>query len=296
MIQSMEIKINMKKTKFYHILCVLFLSVGLWSSCTTTELNPAYVYIEEVEVSTNSNQGANTKKITTIWAFVGNEPLGVFELPALIPVLEEGEAVLTLQAGINNNGVSADRIAYPFYSEATMTLNFQPLETDTIVPTFVYTDNANFAFISDFDSFGNFFEGDITTTNNGSEVLTGSRSGKVTLNNNKSSFFFKNSNTHMLPVANQQAVYLEIDYKCTHPFEVFIEASDNTGSEPLGSFLLFIAARENWNKIYIDLTTTIAALQLQDKDQFRIIFDGDLPNGDSSGTFFWDNIKLIYEQ
>jgi hypothetical protein len=268
----------------------------LWTSCTTTELNPAYVYIEEVKVASNSNQGANTHKITTIWAFVGNDPLGVFELPALIPVLEEGEGILTLQAGINNNGVSSDRVIYPFYESAILTLNFKPLEIDTIVPTFNYSNKANFAFISDFDAFGNFFEGDIGITTIDSEVLSGSRSGKTELTSTKNNFLIKNNNSHTLPVTSQQAVYLEIDYKCTHPFEVFIEASDNTGGEPIGSFLLFIAARDDWNKIYIDLTNTIAALKLQDKNQFRILFDGNLNDGESSGTFFWDNIKLIYQQ
>ncbi|MFK7907122.1 MAG: hypothetical protein AB8B69_18445 [Chitinophagales bacterium] len=286
----------MKYTTFLYALISLFTSMVLWSSCTTTELNPAYVYIEDVKVETSSNEGVGTNKVTTIWAFVGNEPLGVFELPALIPVLAEGQGTLSIQAGINNNGVSADRVIYPFYTTAVITVDFQPLETDTIVPVFNYAEKANFAFISDFDAFGNFFEGDLTTTANEAEVLSGIRSAKIVLDSSDDNFVFKNSNTHLIPSNQQQAVYLEIDYKCTHPFDVFIEASDNTGSAPIGSFLLFIAAREDWNKIYIDLTNTIAALKLQNKTQFRIIFDGNLPDGESSGTFFWDNIKLIYQQ
>lgn len=285
----------MKKT--IHFLYIFLLaSMVFGSSCSTTELNPAYVYIPEVKVNTKSSEGVNTHKVTTVWAFVGNQPLGVFELPALIPVLKEGQEELVLQAGINNNGVSADRVIYPFYNEVRFMVDFQPLETDTIVPAFEYSDGANFAFISDFDTFGNFFEGDIQTTNVAAEVLSGSRSAKIQLTTNQDNFIFKNSNTHELPVSNQQAVYLEIDYKCTHPFEVFIEASDNIGNDPVGSFLLFIAAREDWNKIYIDLTTTIAALKQDGRDQYRIIFDGNIEAGESSGTFFWDNIKLIYQQ
>lgn len=286
----------MKQNNLFYIFLLLITSMMGWTSCNTTELNPAYVYIEDVKVITSPNQGANTHKITTVWAFVDNQPLGVFELPALIPVLKEGQEVLILQAGINNNGVSADRVVYPFYKEASMSIDFQPLETDTIVPTFEYTSSTNFAFISDFDAFGNFFEGDIGTTNISGEVLTGNKSGKIQLTSNKDNFIFKNSNTQELPVNSQQAVYLEIDYKCTHPFEVFIEASNNAGGDPIGSFLLFVAAREDWNKIYIDLTNTIAALKLQNRDQFRIIFDGNIEADESSGTFFWDNIKLIYEQ
>ena len=147
----------MKKT--INLLYIFLLaSTVFWSSCSTTELNPAYVYVPEVKVNTNSNEGVNTHKVTTVWAFVGNQPLGVFELPALIPVLKEGQEELVLQAGINNNGVSADRVIYPFYNEVRFTIDFQPLETDTIIPTFEYSDGANFAFISDFDTFGNFFE------------------------------------------------------------------------------------------------------------------------------------------
>ncbi|MGB0929707.1 MAG: hypothetical protein ACPGVB_02955 [Chitinophagales bacterium] len=286
----------MKQTNLFYIFLLLVISMIGWTSCNTTELNPAYIYIEEVKVASTFSQGANTHKITTIWAFVDNQPLGVFELPALIPILKEGQEVLVLQAGINNNGVSADRVVYPFYKEISMTLDFQPLETDTIIPTFEYTDSANFAFVSDFDAFGNFFEGDIGTTSTASEVLTGSSSGKIQLMGNNDNFIFKNNNTHELPVNNQEAVYLEVDYKCTHPFEIFIEASNNAGGDPIGSFLLFIAAREDWNKIYIDLTNTIAALKLQNRDRFRIIFDGNITDGESSGTFFWDNIKLIYQQ
>lgn len=286
----------MKQINLLYTFLFISTSIVFWSSCSTTELNPAYVYIEEAKVATASNEGANTHKITTIWAFVGNQSLGVFELPALIPVLKDGQEELVLQAGINNNGVSADRVIYPFYDEVSLNLDFKPLETDTIVPTFEYSEKTNFAFISDFDAFGNFFEGDIMTTDAASEVLSGIRSGKIQLNSSKDNFIFKNSNIHELPVNNQQAVYLEIDYKCTHPFEVFIEASNNIGGNPVGSFLLFIAAREDWNKIYIDLTTTIAALKQDNRDQFRIIFDGNLSDGDESGTFYWDNIKLIYQQ
>ncbi|MGB1243412.1 MAG: hypothetical protein ACPG49_12865, partial [Chitinophagales bacterium] len=242
----------MKQTNLFYIFLLLVISTISWTSCNTTELNPAYIYIEDVKVASISSQGANTHKITTIWAFIDNQPLGVFELPTLIPILKEGQEVLVLQAGINNNGVSADRVVYPFYKEISMTLDFQPLETDTIIPTFEYTNSANFAFVSDFDAFGNFFEGDIGTTSTASEVLTGSSSGKIQLLGNNDNFIFKNNNTHELPVNNQEAVYLEVDYKCTHPFEIFIEASNNAGGDPIGSFLLFIAAREDWNKIYID--------------------------------------------
>ncbi len=284
----------MKQTTLIIFLLCSVLAV-FWTACSTTELNPAYVYIEAAEVLSTSNQGANTDKITTVWAFVGNEPLGVFELPALIPILEEGMNELTIQAGINNNGVSADRVIYPFYQAATFNLDLQPLETDTLTPVFSYSNSARFAYISDFDAFGNFFEGDITVTSNGNEVLSGSGSGKVELTSTNSSFVIRNSNSHALPITSQQPVYLEIDYKCTHSFDVFLEAADNLGGNPVGSFLLFITPKDDWNKIYIDLTTTIAALQQQDKDQYRIIFDGNLPDEDASGTFLWDNIKLIYQ-
>ena len=53
--------------------------------------------------------------ITDAWVTMDGINLGVFELPAQIPILDEGEHNFRISPGIKENGMSATRMIYPFY-------------------------------------------------------------------------------------------------------------------------------------------------------------------------------------
>ncbi|MEM9024932.1 MAG: hypothetical protein AAGB22_14400, partial [Bacteroidota bacterium] len=78
---------------------------------------PSFLRIDSINLNiTNSGiQGAPTENITEAWVFWNSELIGVFELPAIIPILAAGQGELQVAAGIQVNGIGAKREIYPFY-------------------------------------------------------------------------------------------------------------------------------------------------------------------------------------
>ena len=95
------------------VLAVLLFSFG---ACTKFEGNqtvPAYLKIDTVFFSTNySLQGENSHEITDFWIYVDDQQIGVFELPAMFPVLAMGKHKLEIRPGIKVNGISIAIICY----------------------------------------------------------------------------------------------------------------------------------------------------------------------------------------
>ena len=89
--------------KYYYLL-ILFL---LFAGCSLTDSDqpiPSYLVVNEVSVSTLPAQGAPTHKITDLWVYADNQLIGVFEIPARIPILVNGETTeFQIFPGIRRN-------------------------------------------------------------------------------------------------------------------------------------------------------------------------------------------------
>jgi hypothetical protein len=96
---------------------LLLFSVSLFFlGCTKEDLTPSWLKIEPFTLTTDpSSQGVNSHAITNVWLFMDSKSLGVFELPCVVPILDEGNHTFELIPGVKNNGISAKRIQYPFY-------------------------------------------------------------------------------------------------------------------------------------------------------------------------------------
>jgi len=63
---------------------------------------PTYLKIDSVYVNTYyPSEGSPSAKITDVWIYVDDKNMGVFELPALFPLLFEGKHKLEIRPGIN---------------------------------------------------------------------------------------------------------------------------------------------------------------------------------------------------
>ena len=77
---------------------------------------PAYIKIDTIKLDTYyPEQGSKSANITDAWVYVNDNLVGVFELPALLPVLHRGPNKLQIYPGIKLNGISSTRVPYPFY-------------------------------------------------------------------------------------------------------------------------------------------------------------------------------------
>ncbi len=277
----------------------LFSLLLLLGSCDKEEPIPAYLHIDTTYLTTQMmSEGSASHLIRNAWVFVNDQTVGAYELPAVIPIIADGETKVSVQAGIANNGIISTRKVYPFYTNANKTIMVSPNEDVTYNPTFAYKSGTVFELITDFDFANNFEE----TTGNAtlqmledqSLVFEGERSAHIELSGSDTVFSIRSLNPYPLPTTVNFDSFIELNYKCTAPFHVFIEAYTPTSSVGIQSRLLTINTKENWNKIYIDLNQAVQSFGAQNYKQFRIVIKGTLPANQTQASFYWDNIKLLH--
>jgi len=104
----------------------------LFTSCSLFDNEdpiPGFLILDNPTLTAGPNQGANTHKITDAWVFDGGNFLGIFPMPARVPVILDGtEKSFTIFAGIRNNGVAENSLRYPFYQPVIYNANLAERE------------------------------------------------------------------------------------------------------------------------------------------------------------------------
>ena len=270
---------------------ILYLLIAItFCSCEkeeiTTEGIPSYIQINEIVLEDESV----TSNITDAWVYIDEQLQGVYELPANFPVLAEGKHKLRIKAGIKDNGIASTRVIYPLYSSFIIDeQEFIADQTILINPEVNYLDSAEF-FFEDFEGVGIDIE---ATTISDTSVIVISNS-----NNNYASGFLTDSlftfeiatdKLNNLPQAGAP-VYLELDYKCNTKFLVGVYV--NFPQSVLQKELLVINQKENWNKIYINLTPTIS--EAVGADFFKVFIQMKRDFTLDTNTINFDNLKVVY--
>src|SRR5438045_9346172 len=85
-------------------------------ACKKGDKVASYVDIPVVALQATDAQGGATSKVTDAWVSVDDHFIGVWELPAHVPVLATGEHRITVVPAIKRNGTFDDRLRYPFYN------------------------------------------------------------------------------------------------------------------------------------------------------------------------------------
>jgi len=259
---------------------------------------PSYLIINDVSVFTTPDEGAPTHNISDIWLTADNELIGVFELPAKIPLITKGDSTkLRISPGFRNNGEVSRSFTYNLMNPLEFTIPLAPAEEVEIPLTFTYIDNAIFDFVESFESSGHIFTLDIDgnpATNievTEESAIAGSRSGKISLDQTNS---FISAGTIFKYEGSQNAgsdSYLEMDYKCDIPF--FVGVIYIQEGQEVTLPLLFVNPKENWNKLYVDFTQILTSPLLE---SYRIYFTTDLEplENQETGEIFLDNLKFVH--
>jgi hypothetical protein len=273
---------------------------------------PAYIKIDSLSVNTvYANEGSSSAKVQTIWIYVNGEIVGIYELPVFAPVLARDLNELTLEAGINLNGISSTRAPYPFYKPITQQVVFQENKVLNIndsaglVDYTTYYETTVFVWMEDFEDPSIGLDSippstvDIQRTKpagNPEAFLSDNSEYSGYIELTEEAYFFRLSTNvgsgdgFELPQANNWPVFLELNYKCNMAFEVGVFANDL--SQVVENPVVGINPSEDWNKIYINLKP-IVNYSINALD-FNIYFKGTLPEGLSKGEIYLDNIKLLY--
>lgn len=263
-----------------------------------SEKEPAYLYIPSFTFQTNINQGTSSEAITEVWVYSNDQSLGVYDLPAKIPILNLGTSNIRIFAGIKNNGISNTRIRYPFYAPFDTTITLSAFQTDTLIPHFSYY---NEAVISEkgFES-GNFLiqtgtnNGSFSITNQASQVFEGNRSGWGHLDVGSSHLYYKDDQN--LTYTSGDNVFLEMNYSSNNTFSVgYITTTAGIASKNVALIINPTCSGDGltpvWKKIYIDFGYV---LMQNPNAQFHELYVEAIPTSSTAPVnIFLDNLKWV---
>jgi len=244
---------------------------------------PTYLKIDNIALDDDNT----TSNITDAWVYVNDQLQGVYELPAKFPVLKEGIQNVRIKAGIKVNGIASSRIANPFYTSYYEDITFTPNETKTITPIVSYLNGIDF-FLEDFEGNGLEIDTDsLSFTRDNINGLDGNY-GKITL---QDSMYISEITTFELKNLPQSGapVFLELDYKSNTQFLVGVYV--NYPQSVIQKDLLWINPKQEWNKIYVNLTTTIS--EGINASSFNV-FIGMKREGEDPNELYFDNLKVVY--
>ena len=259
-------------------------------SCKKEDINnvPSYMSINSVILDENS-----THNITDAWVYIDDNLQGVYELPANFPILKDGIHKLRIKAGIKDNGISASRIPYSFYTSYIIEeQDFNPEETRVITPIFRYIEDIVVDEDSeDFENY-NLDPDNISFSINNISPIDGNY-GIIKLTDSILLTEFTTDPIKNLPQAGAP-VYLELDYKCNIQFliGVYINPPVSSSLPVIPKDLLWINKKEEWNKIYVNLTSTIS--EAVGADSFTIFIQIERDFSKDENTVSIDNLRIIY--
>lgn len=252
----------------------------------------SFIVVNSVKLKTTATQGANSHHITDIWYYVNGKFQGVFPVGNVMPVVATGNVEIVLFAGIKNNGISATRLPYPLFNSVTIRKDIEAGKTYTISPEFEYTSNAFFYYADDFDSSGSFFTsvGDSSVSNTKNFDVTKSFGGVggsvfMSMSEAKSTARILQTTAYYLP-SDGATIYLELDYKCNQPFNVGVICGGSAERTALT-----VNSSEDWNKIYIQLTSVVSTKPSYPDYQVFI----HAKKQTESPEIYIDNVKLIFQ-
>ncbi len=289
----------MKKTLYFLIAISLF-------SCdkddTTSNGVPSYITIDEITIDEAYTANITdawgdledyTKNITDAWVYIDGVNKGVYELPAHFPVLNDGAVEVRIYAGIKDNGIASQRVTYPFYHSYTSTEKLTIDSTIIISPIVALKENVE-VMIDNFDGSSINFNYDTCFQKISGGTDDYGDYGSLSF---LDSIFVTEINykDHPLSFDNvpQQgsATYLELDYKSDSEFLVGMYINfPNTPT--LQKDLLWINPKDNWSKIYVNLTQTVS--EAIGAESFSVFIRMQRDNFSEEKTLDFDNVRIVH--
>ena len=268
---------------------LVILVISIFSCTKENSSIPAYVEINTVNLLTDPNFGESTENISDIWFYVDDVLQGVYEIPVQFPILEQGRKNIRIRAGVKANGISSTRIQYPFYSSYIDTIELNEDKSIYISPEFTYN-NAYQAIIEDFESSGTIIDSTLNSEIDFSIITEDQLNYYAYAKIDTPNINFEVSTQDLILPQQGAPVYLEIDYKCSTEFlvGVYVNYSQNVEKKDL----IWVTSKQDWNKIYINLTQTIS--ESIGAVSFKVFVNMRRMGDSNSEEISFDNVKILY--
>lgn len=285
----------MEKTILYFGLffCLIFLF-----SCNKDSLKSPtasfMVFSNPTLKTTSSSQGANSLKVTDVWYYIDEQFQGCYPIDGIVPIVANGTANIKFFGGIRNNGIGETRQPYYFFKPISLTQPVEAGKTYTYNPVFEYISGAKFPFHEEFEAPGVLFQnagnlGDSSYVIILNPNLVYGGSGKslfLGMSDAKPTAKIVTSMTYTVPLSGAR-IYMELNYKCNQEITIGVIG----GSEQRDAIVL--NATDNWNKIYIDLTTVVNTAPTYSAYKFYI--SATKNTNVANPAIYIDNVKVVTE-
>ncbi len=276
------------KYRYVIIAVIIFIFIGC-DVINPDEKIPAFLRIDEVSLDGTAYFNQDSENISDVWVFVNSSLIGAYELPADIPILEDGETSIRVIPGIYKDGIQAVHHFYPYYSRWDTTVNFVANETVTLIPEFEYLDNFEIVFNEDFESstvdFKASDQSDAVLDQSENYLIDGLKSGVMVASASDSILEIVSKNTFQVTNRSTSTfpTYMEIDYRSSVQFKVGVYAN---GTE---SFELMLRPNTERTKIYVDLSKEIGVFS--ESAEYQVFFKADTIEANDYMSL--DNIRLL---
>ena len=295
----------MKKIELYLFVIGLASALFIGSCDLEKEPIPAYLHIKPftVEVASNGSEGTEKQQITDAWiSDVGTgDFLGVYELPATLPIIADGTTKLIIEPGILENGIRVTPNIYSLLTSYEVEVDLAPNVVDTIQPVTQYDSRVEFRYKENFETNNTLDEViDTSIVINTSltsvsseplEVFEGGNSCKFVLDEDNPKMEVATSTFMDLPTKGDLTV-LEMHYKNEGILQVALLGYEDFNSTPVLTYFLALNPQSDWNKVYINLTNQLVGYGSR-FEHFKILFGAQLPAGKTTSTYLIDNIKVM---
>jgi hypothetical protein len=280
------------KNQYLLILCIT--AISLFSCEKQKAIVPGFLKIDDVILQAAPTQGSSSDRITDINVFINDQSVGIFELPALIPIQQTGNVNLKIRGVIYKNGQSNEKVDYPFYTTYSLDTTFVPEAQMEITPIVQYQSSAIFDDPwsgEDFETGVNFNYHPLSDTEfqrvtDPAEAFEGA-SGLAYLTESMDFFEAWSPRFSNIP-RNGVDVWLEMDYKCTHRFAISVFVN---GTAPANQrSIVFFNPRATYGKVYIELNSVFSTLSGAVNYTLAIGFP---KQTGEVAQFYIDNVKLV---
>ena len=259
----------------------------------------SYVTIESFNYNTNNNETIpfsndfESINISDCWVTFNGQFIGAYEMPSNIPVHMSGNINARISPGIKVNGISSNRIIYPFYKEYEISTEINLDQNIELYPVTEYRDNVD---LDDLTG-GDFEIGNILIATEFSDTIPITQTENVFQGNKSCAIYLDTTNQYFLikniePLTFQNYIddiFLELDFKSSIPFRVGLILNNDLSTRQEH---MIIYESNDWKKLYLDLSPIIGLGG--NLNNYNIYFEADLPDEMSSGFVYLDNLKIVH--
>lgn len=256
---------------------------------------PGFIRIDSISINPVSGEGTDMHDIVDAWVYDNEQLVGVYELPAVVPILTTGEANIRIRPGIKLNGQVGVRSVYLFLEDYVGTVEIFEDSVVTINPNLPFKSATEFPWLEEFETPSQITLSSTSLSQENVSIISGEEafegnSAKLSLATGQDFFECKSNGEFDLPSAGA-TVLLEFSYKGNFPLTISMISGNAGGS--VQTPIILLSETDEWKHIYVSLTETASTLFQANEHQpvFGFVRNDD---SDEELNVYLDNIRLTH--